>query len=480
MSSEARKVVTGLGWVSAANYTNRLLGFVTTLILARLLAPEQFGLVAIAAMMVDVLKIFRDLGLGQALIYRRDDSPLAYDTALAMIVPLNILLIAIAAAISPLVSAFFANPSITPVLIVMSANLLPIGIRAVPEALLRRGVDFKKLAIPEVISAAVASVVGIAMALLDFGVWALVARTLTASILGALLIWGYVQYRPRLRFDRQIGRELFGYGRFVVGATLLSVALYNVDKLYIGKLAGVTALGLYSMAGMLANMPVTEFGHLLCRVIFPVLCDLNQDQQRLRETFLTAFRYNALAVVPLGIVLAMFGDEIATIAFGAKWHGAGPLLRVLALAALLRAISSVSHELLRATGNVQAVQRFIFARLIVLAVLGIPVLKFGGLIGVCSLIAITNFVVLGAELHRIASVLGCRSLEIVRQAVQPLVIAVLSIGLVYVAHSSWFPAISVWSVAAALLLSAVLYVAAVLLYDRRVLSEARTLLAGRS
>ena len=114
MSEEARKIVTGLGWVSAASYLNRAFGFITTLILARLLAPDQFGAVAVGAMMVDALKIFRDMGLGQALIYRKEDSALANDTAMVMIVGLNVLLFAIASVTSPLVSKFFGDPSLTP------------------------------------------------------------------------------------------------------------------------------------------------------------------------------------------------------------------------------------------------------------------------------------------------------------------------------------------------------------------------------
>jgi len=477
MSEEARKIVTGLGWVSAASYLNRAFGFITTLILARLLAPDQFGAVAVGAMMVDALKIFRDMGLGQALIYRKEDSTLANDTALVMIVGLNVLLFAIATVTSPLVSQFFGDPSLTPVLIVMSVNLIPIGLRAVPEALIRKQSRFDKLAVPEVAPVLVSSILGIVLAMMDFGVWALVARTLSATLLAAFIIWFYVDYRPRLRFDREIARELFHYGKFVVGATLLSVALFNIDKLYLGRFAGVGALGVYSMAWAVATIPVTEFGHLLCRVAFPIFCRVSADTEKLQRIFLGSFRYNSLIVVPLGVGLGIFGPDLSRMFLGEKWQAIGDPLRLLALASLVRAMSALIHELFRACGQVKVVQTFTFTRLVALAALGIPALKWGGIDALCLLILVSNLAVLIVEFSMAARVIGSSPLALVAAPAQAILCSVLAFGAAYLAWWYFLPRESLLATLLAAMLGGGAYLALVFALNRTMLSEARQLFA---
>jgi O-antigen/teichoic acid export membrane protein len=468
-------MATGLGWVTASAYLNRAVGFFTTLILARLLAPEQFGLITVASMMVEVLKIFRDLGFAQALIYRQDEVEEASDTALLLILGLNAALMLLAVAAAPPIARFFADPSMTPVLIVMSANLVPIAVRSVPEALLRKSTRFDLLVIPEVAPALIAAVVGIGMALTGYGVWSLVARTLLASVLGAVLIWWFVDYRPRWRFNRRIAGELYGYGKFIVGAMLLNVALYNLDKLYIAKFADIASLGIYTMAWAVASIPVTEFGHLLCRVAFPVFCQVNKNLPELRKIFLGSFRYNALAVSPMGVGIIIFGKDLAHLFLGAKWDGIGPALTILAAAALTRAISALIHELFRAMGRVQANQRFTMTRLILLGALGIPALSRGGLSGLCQLVLYSNLVVLAAEMWLAARALECRLREVVGANVPPLIAATLTIGGTYLVFRQLSAGESLIAAIVAVMLAILAYLGTILMVDRNLVTEARAL-----
>jgi O-antigen/teichoic acid export membrane protein len=477
MSEEARKMVTGLGWVSAASYLNRAFGFVTTLILARLLAPDEFGAVAVGAMMVDALKIFRDMGLGQALIYRKDDSALANDTALTMILGINVLLFAVAIVTAPWVSGFFGDPSVTPVLIVMSANLIPIAIRSVPEALIRKHAHFNRLAVPEVAPVVLSSILGIVLAMTGFGVWALVARTLSATILAAVIIWFYVDYRPRLRFDRAIARELFHYGKFVFGATLLTVALYNVDKLYLGRFAGVGALGIYTMAWAVASIPVTEFGHLLCRVAFPIFCRVSTDTEKLRRIFLGSFRYNGMIVVPLGVGIGVFGPDLSRMFLGDKWAGIADPLRLLAVASLIRAMSSLIHELFRAVGQVKTVQTFTFTRLALLAALGIPALKWGDLDAMCLLILLSNLAVFIFEFTMAARLIGSSSFALIAAPAQAIGCSLLSFGAAYTAWWYLAPHESLLATLVAGAVGGAGYIGLIFAFNRTLVSEARQLFA---
>jgi O-antigen/teichoic acid export membrane protein len=477
--SESQKIVVGLGWVTATSYVNRAFGFVTTLVLARLLAPDQFGAVAVGAMMVDVLKTFRDVGLGQALIYRKDTLSIASDTALTIITGLNLVLFGLGALAASTVAAYFHDPSLTPVLIVMSGVLIPIGLRSVPEALIRKEGRFDKLVVPEIVPVFVSSAIGLVLAAMGLGVWSLVARTLIASSLGAILIWMYTDYRPKFRFDKKIAGELMGFGKFIVGATLLSVALYNVDKFFLGKFGGVKDLGIYTMAWAIASIPVSEFGHLLCRVAFPILCQLNGQAEKLRNIFLSSQQYNALIVAPLGIGLAIFGPDLAALLLGPEWMGIGVPLRWLALASVLRAISSLTHELFRATGQVKRVQSFTFMRLLMVGLLGIPALQFGGINALCALVLVSNALVLMIELHMVASSLHSKRLDIVRPIVGPIAMAGVAFSVPYAAYAHYMWQGSIFLTPAAVLVGVALYVVQVISFNPGILADVRSFMGKK-
>ena len=473
MRSAARKIISGMGWVAAASYLNRAFGFVTTLILARVLAPDQFGAVAVGAMVVDALKIFRDMGLGQALIYRKGEDSIANDTAFVMIMILNIALLLLAVFTSPFVANFFSDDSLILVLIVMSGNLIPIGLRSVPDALMRRQGHFDKLAIPEVAAVFISSVVGIALALLGYGVWSLVFRTLLASVVNATLTWLLAAYRPRLRFDKNVAHELFGYGKFVVGATLLNVVLLNLDKLYLGRFGGIGDLGIYTMAWVVSSIPVTEFGHLLCRVAFPVFCQVNSERDRLRQIFIGSHTYNALIVSPLAAGIAIFGPDLSRLFLGNKWTGIATALQILAIASFSRAISALIHELFRATGHVRVVQTFTFTRLIILAILGIPALRFGGMTALCLLVLSSNLIVLCIELRMSAGAVGASTKEVAWPLLKPAALATISIGAVFLVYQ-WIDSRESLALAiAAALASAAVYAGAVFATQPTIVSDAR-------
>jgi teichuronic acid exporter len=465
----------GLGWVTASSYINRIVGFFTTLILAHLLAPKDFGLITVASMMIEVLKIFRDMGFAQALIHRQTEVEEASDTAFVMVVSLNLALFAVAALSAPLVARFFDDPSMTPILIVMAANLVPIGVRSIPEALIRKATRFDRLVLPEVIPSLLSAAVGIVLAMAGYGVWSLVFRTMTYSILGAVMIWWFVDFRPRWRFNKRIAGELYHYGKFIVGGMLLTIALYNVDRLYIAKFDGIASLGIYTMAWAVASIPVTEFGHLLCRVAFPVFCQVNQDPKALRQIFLGSFRYNLLAVTPLAIGIMIFGKDLARLFLDEKWAGIGEALTILTAAALMRAIAVLVHELLRATKHVHIAQRFTMARLLLLAGLGIPALELGGLPALCMLVLVSNFVVLAAEIWFAARLVDARVRDLVGAALPPLAAATLTIGPIYLLYHQYASRDSLVLALASVALAVLAYVAAILLTNKSIIADARAL-----
>ena len=395
-------------WVAVGNYSNRVLGFVSTLILAAVLDPEQFGVVAIAQMVIDLLYLCKDLGVSQALIYRKDSVEDAAGTGLILTAGVNTGLFLVAAMIAPIVARYYEQPILVPVIIALSSNLIWIALNSVPDAVLRKRMQFNKLVVPNVLPVIIGSAVSIWMAFAGYGVWSLVIRTQLIWVLQTALVWLISGLKPVWRFDRRLAGELLSYGKYIVGSSIILVLLYNIDKFYVSHFEGVAALGLFTLASRIASLPVTEFSHLVCRVIFPAFSAMNDDAERLRQSFLKTLRYSAIVSIPMAVGIGTFGPAVVRSVYGDKWAGMAPMLQILSGYALIRSFSTLIAETFKATGRPWLMQRYEFLRLLLVGVLGVPAIVKTGTIGLCVVIVFAYFVVLLLELRTAAHVLGFR------------------------------------------------------------------------
>jgi len=425
------KAARGMGWVAVMRYANRITGFVTTLILARVVAPEAFGLIAVASMMLEVVNVMKDMGMGQALIYRKDALATASSTAFFVLAGVNLTMFVALCALSPYLASFLNEPRVTPVLIVMSFSLVLFGFRAVPDALLRKEMNFRRLLVPTIVPVILAAVVSIVMAFKGAGVWSLVARSLIVESLTTILIWRYCTFRPSFVFDRRIARELFSYGKYIIGASIVGVALYNVDKLIISKLDSVSALGLYIIAQTLASVPVGELGHLVCRVMFPALSKLNENAEKFRAGLRVSIEMSSIVSIPLGLGIIFFSQEIMHVLFKEEWWEAAPMLRILAGAAVLRSISVLLHEGAKAAGRPEFVQQALAIRFLIVSLAGIPVTTHFGTVGLCYVVLVAYTVGLIFEVFVTARQGNLEALSFGRILVYPVVSGTIAVACCY-------------------------------------------------
>jgi O-antigen/teichoic acid export membrane protein len=399
-----RQVLSGFGWQAVSLYTNRLVGLATTLILAKLLVPEQFGVVTIASMIIEVLQLLKDMGLSEALIYQKRDDHVLIDTAHTILVGFNAVLFLLASAIAPFAAHYYHNPILLPVIIVLSSNLVWDSLRAVPRTLVRRNIDFGKLVIPEIVPVATSCVISIVMALTGFGVWSLVAKTVVHSLLGFVLLRQILPYRPHFRYDREAARELFKYGKFIVGTTMLLVLLYNVDRFLVSAVLGVAAVGVFDLAMRISDLPVKQFSHMMGTVMFPVFSKIERSGEGVGRAFLKTLRYVALVSTPVAIGISVFGPALILRVYGARWAGLVVPLGWLALYAMFRSLSSIIGDALKATGHPMVVMRVSLFKLLSIGGLGVPVLWRYGVLGMCLLIVGTYALALIWELHQVTRV----------------------------------------------------------------------------
>lgn len=475
----ARSILSSFGWVGLTVYSERALGFLTTLILAKYVAPQDFGIIALASIMIEVLLMFKDLGINQALIYQRDDIRKTSVTAFWVMAGYNIALFCLAVIAAPFAAEYYENSLIMPVAILLSSTMVCDSLRAVPFTLLTREMQFKKLLIPDAFPMLAASIVSIVMAVNGMGVWSLVARTLMISTGRLALIWKFTEFRPAFEFSMPHAKQLLSYGKYIMGSSLLLVVMYNIDKFYVSRLAGLTALGFYELATRIAKIPISELSHLVGSVTFPAFSRMNRDPEKIRNAFLSTIRYTGTLSIPLSLGLAFFGPLIIAGVYGPKWEPMGAPLQILCIYGLFRSLSSIIHDAFKAMGRPGVMQKYIFMRLVPIAILGIPALQYRGVEGICLLIAATHFTVLLLELKTISVMLSSTVGQIIKPVCFPMAISLALIPASYFTVTNYFSNPGLMGISAGILASAIFYIAAISVFDMLFVGDLRKLITRK-
>lgn len=363
----ARSTARGAAWSYATFLVSKGIALISTLVLARLLAPDDFGLVALALVLMNHLDVINDFGIISAVIWRRGDLERTSDTAFAVSLIVGAVLSATTFVLAPLVAAGYGEPRVAPVLAALSVTFLIASFGSVQDARLRRALAFRRRFVAELAKATAKAGVTIALAAAGFGVWGLVAGQVAGVAVGALGYWVLAGWRPRLALESEVARGLVAYGGQITLLGLLAVAASNVDYVVIGRRQGATALGFYVLAFRLPGLLILNSCSVLSQVIFPVFARVTHDDRSLRGALLRAIRTLAALTVPAGLGIVLVAPDLVTVLFGARWDAAVPVMRWLAVFTVLSTILYNDGDVYKAIGR-PAVLNVITAVQLVLAV----------------------------------------------------------------------------------------------------------------
>jgi PST family polysaccharide transporter len=348
----AISIAHALVWMSSAKWVAQLVGWAATIVVARLLAPEDYGLVGMAGVLLTLVSIFSEFGLGTIIIVYRDltDEQVAQVNAVAVVVGVAALLIACASA--QFLGQFFSAPRLPPIVVVTSATFVISAFRTVPYALLQRELNFRYLAIAESAQAIVIASLTVLLALLGFGYWTLVLGTVLGNVIGtALAVLGrpcafgrpqWAALTPILTVSRQLL-----VGRFTNWAQM------NVGSVVVGRFLGPGPLGAYSMAMSLASLPVDKITTLLNQVSSPFLAAAQADRRTVRHLILVLTAALAVVVFPIAVGMALVADTSVLALLGARWVDAVRPLQLLAIWAAFRSLAAVLAPVVVITGGVR-------------------------------------------------------------------------------------------------------------------------------
>jgi len=341
MNSNLTKLTAfGILWTGISRLSTQLFHFIIIVILARLLTPEDFGIVGLAAIFLGFITTINELGLSAAIVQRKEIDELHLSTSFWASVFAGITLFVIVILASPFVADFFQEDIVQPILIVSAIGLIIGSFIVVHQALLEKSLSFKKLTIAEVCAAVVSGIVSVFLAISGYGVWSLVFGGLFGSFISVIILWKIVAWRPSLRFSFARFKELFGFGSHVMGSRVLNYIDSNVDYLVVGKLLGISALGYYSFAYHLIMFPLNRISTMVTRVTFPAFSTIQDDNDTSRKGYLKVVQYISLITFPMLAGMFVVAPEFVVVVYGAKW---APMILPLQILCLAGAIHSVGH-----------------------------------------------------------------------------------------------------------------------------------------
>jgi len=335
----ASKTVSSVAWTYGSYVLTKGTVLITTAILARLITRGEFGIVGFAVTTMSFLDAVRDLGIGLALIQRRDDVETAASTAFWMNIMSNLVIWLLAVLASPFVANFFREPLVTTVLPILSINFLISSLGGVHDALLQREMQFSKRIIPAISEALSKGGVSIAIALLGGGVWALVFGQIVGRFAYAAVAWQVMPWRPAFEFSVPIARELFSFGYKISLDSLISNFQANIDYVFIGRFLGSEGLGLYTIAYRIPEMIIINLCIVIAQVLFPAYSILQTDPEQLKRGMLATLRYISIVTFPVGLGLALVSLPFTRVVFGSDWDDAAPIMAMLALYGVFLAVS---------------------------------------------------------------------------------------------------------------------------------------------
>ena len=327
------------------------IGIVATAIMARLLTPQDYGLIGMAAVATNFVAMFKDLGLSHATVQRSEITSKQISTLFWVNVALSVLTMALMALIAPFVAWFYGDSRLMLVTIASATGFLFGGLAVQHEALLKRQMRFTTLSVIAVASMVVGYAIGIAFAWYGFGFWSLVFSQLGLLLTNTLLVWLTCQWLPGLpRRDSGV-RSMLRFGGNITGYATVNYFSRNADALLLGKFWGPSPLGLYNKSAQLVGLPTDQINEPLTSVAIPALSRLAHDPDRYRKAYFRIMEKVLMLVMPAVALLIVASDSLIMIVLGPQWSAASPILVVMGLAALVQPVIATAGWLLVTQGR---------------------------------------------------------------------------------------------------------------------------------
>ena len=400
-----QKTIRAALWAFLSTAGTRLITLGSLAVLARLLAPADFGLLAFALVYITYAETIGDLGTAVALIYWPDRREEAAQVTFLINLAMGAFWCILTLLLAPLVADFFDNPAAAPIIRVLAFAFLVKFLGNTHDALAQKDLRFRARAIPELGLALIKAAIAITLAAFGLGAWSLVWGHLGGLLIWTTLQWIIVPWRPSMRAPGELLVPMIRYGQGIVGVNMIAAVVHHADLLVVGRVLGSHALGLYQVAYKIPEATVTVVMWVVSKVLFPTFSKLQHSGDGLSRAYLQALKYVSFVTVPMAAGLFIVAEPLVLLFFGQRWAEAAPLLRWLAVYSGVRSLGTNAGDIMKATGH----SGLLAGLGLVKAALIIPALILAGRYGVeavamtmaavTALTVLINFTVVKQLLH---------------------------------------------------------------------------------
>ncbi|MBR5033753.1 MAG: lipopolysaccharide biosynthesis protein [Bacteroidales bacterium] len=376
-----KKVVKGMMWSSFQKFGTIIISFVSNIILARLLSPDDYGCIGLLAIFITLSSTFINGGFGSALIQKKNPTEADYSTIFYFNVLVSILLYFLLYFTAPAIAQFYKIDLLTKVLRVEGLVVIINSLIIVQENRLRKNLQFRKLSVAYLVPATVSAGITIYLAYIGWGVWALVSQRLIMASITALMLWFLSEWKPKLLFSLTSLKELFSFGFFVLLADIINTIGNNIQGILIGRVYNASTMGYYSQAHKLDQIASTSISSIINQVSYPVLSEVQNDHSamvRIMSRFNSVLAYITFPVMLLLILLA---KPIIIIVYSAKWLDSVPYFQILCLAGIATCLQGINYYAVAAVGKSRMLMWWTVAKRIVGVILIVVGLFLFGMTG---------------------------------------------------------------------------------------------------
>ncbi len=458
-------------WASIEFAFNALFRFSVKLVLAKILLPNDFGLVGMSSIFIAIASAASELGMGAALIQKKNDDEAEglFNTAFWSGLVWGVVIFAIISlVVAPMAADFYKEPILITLIPVLSIGIILSPLNLVHNVILTRSMNFKKIAMVNNMAALVAGVVGIVAAYYNMGVWALALNNLLVVVIAIPLLFWQTRWIPKLYWNKDHFKVIFGFGVYSTGTSIFSRITYSVDNLVIGKMLGSNALGAYTLSFSLTENLRQTISSILNKVMYPVFGKYQDDPAKLKRYFLKIININSIIIYPIMVFLFLFAKDLIEYIFGNSWVEAIIPLQILSVAVMVHLIVNSFTALLRGMGHPGL--EFKIISLLVIFVL-VPGLYFGieyyGLAGASLAILLNKIALVIVSIVVLNKYINIRFIEIF-QSIKGALFSILIAGLSIIFLKLLIPE---FPVVLQMLIYVLIYVLSIFIFEKKVIGD---------
>jgi len=389
-SSIGKKAFSGVIWASINQFGTQIFNFVSSLILSRILSVSDFGCIGMLTIFIAISSTFIDSGFGTALIQKKNANQNDFSTIFFWNIFLSFVVYGILYFSAPAIAVFFHTPILSKVLKVLGIVLIINALGSVQSNILRKKLRFKKFSIINIVAVFCSAIVGIFLALNDYGVWSLVFQQITLALVNTILYWIFNDWYPSFVFDIKAFKVLFRYGGFMFLSSLINTIASNIQGLIIGRKFTSNEMGLYSQSVKFRNIPSNAIPYIITQVLFPVFSQVQDNKEELKRLLKNGDKFLFFLICPLMVLLIIIARPLFILLYTTKWVDAVPYFQLLCIGGIAICMCDINYYVIAAVGKSKEIFKWTILKRIN-TVLFVLIGMYFGIYGVIIGSVIANF-----------------------------------------------------------------------------------------